>query len=141
MVYVSNETYLEHHGIKGQKWGVRRYQNSDGTLTAAGKRRRTKEVYKEYKKLTNTIQDNIYSDSKKVGNYYKTGKETSGEIHLKIRKDAAKKALAKIRNEYGNEMASEIVQYDSLQVGKRTLALAGIMGASLATVIALDYYR
>ena len=28
---------LYHHGIKGQKWGVRRYQNSDGSLTAAGK--------------------------------------------------------------------------------------------------------
>ena len=31
--------FLEHHGIKGQKWGVRRFQNPDGTLTAAGKRR------------------------------------------------------------------------------------------------------
>lgn len=29
--------YLEHYGIKGQKWGVRRFQNEDGTLTAAGK--------------------------------------------------------------------------------------------------------
>ena len=30
---------LNHHGILGQKWGVRRYQNEDGTLTAAGKAR------------------------------------------------------------------------------------------------------
>ena len=34
---------LYHHGIKGQKWGVRRYQNEDGTLTPAGKRRLSKE--------------------------------------------------------------------------------------------------
>lgn len=30
---------LEHHGIKGQKWGIRRFQNPDGSLTAAGKQR------------------------------------------------------------------------------------------------------
>lgn len=36
---VSSEE-LMHHGIKGQKWGVRRYQNLDGTLTALGKKRK-----------------------------------------------------------------------------------------------------
>ena len=30
---------LCHHGIPGQKWGIRKYQNSDGTLTEAGKAR------------------------------------------------------------------------------------------------------
>lgn len=34
-----SEDYLAHHGIKGQKWGVRRYQNTDGTWTDEGKLR------------------------------------------------------------------------------------------------------
>lgn len=36
---VTPGSYICHHGIKGQKWGVRRYQNPDGSLTEEGKRR------------------------------------------------------------------------------------------------------
>lgn len=35
---------LKHHGVKGMKWGVRRYQNTDGTLTNAGKKRYDRDV-------------------------------------------------------------------------------------------------
>lgn len=37
--YSYNYDELYHHGIKGQKWGVRRFQNKDGSLTTKGKKR------------------------------------------------------------------------------------------------------
>ena len=41
--------HLEHYGIPGMKWGVRRYQNEDGSLTEAGKKHLQKEFYKKLK--------------------------------------------------------------------------------------------
>lgn len=43
---IGNKDYLMHHGIKGQKWGERRFQNPDGTLTPEGKARYQKYVEK-----------------------------------------------------------------------------------------------
>ena len=43
--YVPDSYELYHHGVKGMKWGVRRYQNADGSLTDAGK--------KKYGKMSN----------------------------------------------------------------------------------------
>lgn len=43
---MGNYEYIQHSGVKGMRWGVRRYQNKDGTLTPAGKKRYNKELEK-----------------------------------------------------------------------------------------------
>ena len=68
-------SYLMHHGIKGQKWGVRRYQNRDGTYTSEGKRRRngTELTVHSGQKLIRISEPN--DTSIKEGMYYSLASE------------------------------------------------------------------
>lgn len=58
-------SYLSHHGVLGQKWGVRRYQNPDGSLTAAGKRHLEKQDAKWAKKSYEKAYRSTYNAVRK----------------------------------------------------------------------------
>lgn len=61
-IAVPHDDYVTHHGVLGQKWGVRRYQNADGSLTEAGKKKYSKRFNKAYSE---------YMDSKEgYGKYH-----------------------------------------------------------------------
>lgn len=75
--------YLCHHGIKGMKWGVRRYQNEDGTLTAAGKERLRGEVEKAYRKSSNMREFGKTLVSQKGMRSYLLGNDSASELSRK----------------------------------------------------------
>ena len=55
------ETELYHHGIKGQRWGIRRFQNKDGSLTRLGQKRADKQAKAAAKELEKRATRGQYS--------------------------------------------------------------------------------
>ena len=80
--------YLEHHGIPGMRWGVRRYQNADGSLTTAGKLRAAKA---DRRARDRKIQDEVWKKEEEIESKYKRGQKMSNED---VRKELAADAKA-----------------------------------------------
>lgn len=95
------EHYLKHHGVKGQKWGVRRFQYKDGSLTPEGEKRYndgSKSERKEAKKAlkaANKVASAYKSAGEALGqaDYYRSKGDEAAQKHVndeKILRKAAK---------------------------------------------------
>lgn len=94
-----SDEYLEHFGVKGQKWGIRKYQNEDGTLTEEGKARYGKNassIQKGLNKLDQSKAEYIrdtkaYSRNSDYGSGYSKKKVEQTNKAVKQLLDIAKK--------------------------------------------------
>lgn len=73
--------HIEHHGILGQKWGVRRFRNKDGSLTAAGKQRYQENNKDSSDDVVKSLESNGFKKDPTYGNYIKSYKTSSDIKH------------------------------------------------------------
>ena len=88
---------IAHHGIKGQKWGIRRYQNADGSLTAEGMRRygvysQNKQIANKFDSMTSKMSKNkaLLKDKAFMDEYKKAGSDWENELKKYKDKDYRK---------------------------------------------------
>lgn len=120
---------LWHHGVKGQKWGLRRFQNPDGTLTEAGKKRyniddtnsiigRALFNTSSGQKLAVTFNKGFKEDKKQIKEEYKKNLETMDKEQAKILKERAESearlSAANAIYSYQSKEANKIIQTQSL---------------------------
>lgn len=115
-----NELY--HHGIKGMHWGVRRYQNPDGTLTAAGKRRERAEDRAARKESTRQRDWNAKNASQL------SDKELTDQI-LRLQREKQLKQLTEEVVRPGRKKAKDLID----RYGNQILA-AAVTAATAAYV-------
>ncbi len=116
-LYTKNDE-LYHFGIKGMKWGVRRYQNEDGSLTPAGKARYIKEmardqsdffkskISKNAAKVTSIGRNGYDIRGQAWRDAYRTGKVT-GQDDRQI-KSAARDTRKYMLEKYGKSAVNEL---------------------------------
>lgn len=137
--------YLQHEGVKGMRWGVRRYQNPDGSLTPEGRRHYSnlKQAYKDAQREGSYAAYNYKRSAKEANNYLKSAVRKAGSLDnlsdSQLKKLHKKQAMAEyFKEDYEKkyQKAHELTdaakdQYGSLRVRDLKTRSANINGQNV----------
>ena len=124
---------LEHSGTLGMKWGIRRYQNEDGSLTEAGKLRYGKKAASEYYK-----QHKLSNKRNKTDSYRKAMDYQRKMDKHKVKEDRFESVIDKVAVNNGRRIISSR-KFAGAMAGTTLSAIAGgaltIAGASMISAL------
>lgn len=113
-MYYESNNYLAHHGIKGQKWGVRRFQNPDGTRTTLGKKRERENNKVDHDKLIkSTDAKELYKNRDQLSDKELQDRLNRLRNEQELKRMASnsqngKNSVQKILSDNGKELAKEL---------------------------------
>lgn len=130
-------TYLAHHGIKGQKWGIRRFQNPDGSLTSEGRSRygvkeRLANARNNVKQRWNGLTD---EQKRNIGIGLAVG---AAAIVIARNPEAVKNALKKIGDKTVKAISASAERAGQAMVDGAMMSMGGIAISHLAEKLPTD---